>query len=160
VSHLYGDEGIEYFNNLVQLADSSSVNVVWAGDRVGETRGFDESGRKIYRLWDIYPIVDFVTYPSLYEGFGNALLETFYFSKPALVNRYQVYKDDIEPHGFKVLSIDGQITEEVVNETIELFSNDEMANDWTKHNYKLCVENFSYNVLRSSLEKTLLRIFN
>ena len=160
VSHLYGDEGIEYYNNLVKLADRASVNVVWAGDRVGETRGFDKSGRKIYKLWDIYPIADFVTYPSLYEGFGNALLETFYFSKPALVNRYQVYKDDIEPHGFKVLSIDGRITEEVVNETIELFSNDEMANEWTKHNYKLCVENFSYNVLRSSLEETLLRIFN
>ena len=160
VSHLYGDEGIDYYKNLVQLADRASVKVVWAGDRVGETRGYDQVGRKIYKLWDIYPIADFVTYPSLYEGFGNALLETFYFSKPVLVNRYQVYKDDIEPLGFKVVTMDGQITDRVVDETIELLSNDKLANEWTMHNYKLCADNFSYNVLRSSLEGVLLRIFD
>ena len=54
-------------------------------------RGCDAQGRKMYTLWDIYPHADFVTYPSLYEGFGNALLEAFYFKKPIMTNRYSIY---------------------------------------------------------------------
>ena len=40
-----------------------------------------EGKNKVYSLWDAYIYADFVTYPSLYEGFGNALLETIYFQK-------------------------------------------------------------------------------
>ena len=43
------------------------------------TRSHDEDGRKIYTLWDIYPQADLITYPSVYEGFGNAFLEAIYF---------------------------------------------------------------------------------
>ena len=86
VSHLYGDEGSQYYENLVKLAKENSVKVIWAGERVGDSRGLNNAaGEKIYNLWDIYPMADFVTYPSLYEGFGNALLETFYFSNPYLL---------------------------------------------------------------------------
>ena len=104
-------------------------------------------------------MADFVTYPSLYEGFGNALLETFYFSKPVLVNRYQVYKDDIEPHGFKVISIDGEITEDAVNDTIKLLSDDSLVEEWTSQNYSICEEYFSHKVLRSTLENLVGRFF-
>jgi hypothetical protein len=48
-------------------------------------------GRKIYSLADIYPHADFVTYPSLIEGFGNAFLEAIYFRKPLLMQRYDGY---------------------------------------------------------------------
>ena len=48
-------------------------------DRVGEVRQRDSEGRKVYTLWDLYHHADFVTYPSTYEGFGNALLEAIYF---------------------------------------------------------------------------------
>ena len=51
-----------------------------------------------------------VTYPSLYEGFGNAFLEAVYFHKPILVNRYSVYIVDIEPKGFEVVAMDGFLT--------------------------------------------------
>ena len=63
-------------------------------------------GRKVYTLWDAYVHADFVTYPSLIEGFGNALLETLYFRLPALVNRYAVYAADIAPQGFDLVEID------------------------------------------------------
>ena len=55
------------------------------------------NGRKQYTLWDAYPHADLVTYPSLYEGFGNALLETIYFKRLAVVNRYPVYVADLAP---------------------------------------------------------------
>ena len=53
---------------------------------------------------------DFVTYPSLYEGFGNALLEAIYFRKPVLINRYSIFVRDIEPKGFRLLTMDGFVT--------------------------------------------------
>ena len=41
-------------------------------------------------LWDIYPHADLISYPSIYEGYGNAFVEAIYFRKPILVNRYQI----------------------------------------------------------------------
>jgi hypothetical protein len=51
---------------------------------VGETRQLDSEGQKVYTLWDLYPHAALVTYPSLYEGFGNAFLEAVYFRVPLL----------------------------------------------------------------------------
>tara|TARA_B110000014_G_C20124084_1_gene597328 strand:- start:2726 stop:3988 length:1263 start_codon:yes stop_codon:yes gene_type:complete len=155
VSHLAGDEGMDYYYQLVDLSERLGVKVIWAGERIGESRGLNSSGEKLYQLWDVYPHADFVTYPSLYEGFGNALLETFYFSKPVLVNRYPVFKDDIEPCGFKVVSMDGEVTNEVVSETMDLILDKNLAEQWTQLNYDLCIENFSYKVLKDSLGKIL-----
>lgn len=155
VSHLAGDEGMDYYYQLVDLSERLGVKVIWAGERIGESRGLNSSGEKSYQLWDVYPHADFVTYPSLYEGFGNALLETFYFSKPVLVNRYPVFKDDIEPCGFKVVSMDGEVTNEVVSETMDLILDKNLAEQWTQLNYDLCIENFSYKVLKDSLGKIL-----
>jgi hypothetical protein len=58
-------------------------------------------------LWDVYPHADFITYPSLYEGFGNAFLEAIYFKKPLLINRYAIFVRDIEPKGFDLITMDG-----------------------------------------------------
>ncbi len=158
VSHLAGDEGMDYYYQLADLSERLGVKVIWAGERIGESRGLNSSGEKLYKLWDVYPHADFVTYPSLYEGFGNALLETFYFSKPVLVNRYPVFKNDIEPCGFKVVSMDGEITNEVVSETMDLILDEGLARQWTQLNYDLCVENFSYKVLKDSLGKILTEL--
>ena len=151
VSHVAGDEGFEYLDSLVNLAGQLGVRVLWIGDRVSDSRGMDASGHKLYRLWDVYPHADFVTYPSLYEGFGNALLETFYFSKPVMVNRYSVYAEDIEPHGFKVVTMDGCITDDVVSGAARLIEDQDLASQWAIHNYQLCKKHYSYKVLRSNL---------
>ena len=82
ISHEAGDEGYEYLGMLEQLANEEGVDMRVVADRVGEVRQRDSEGRKIYTLWDLYHHADFVTYPSLYEGFGNALLEAIYFRKP------------------------------------------------------------------------------
>lgn len=89
---------------------------------VGNMRQELADGRKIYTLCDACPHADFVTYPSLYEGFGNALIETVCFRKPALVNRYSVYVDDIVPCGFQFVEIDGAITDEAVTAVRDLLT--------------------------------------
>ena len=54
-------------------------------------------------LDDVYRHADLVTYPSLYEGFGNAFLEAVYFRKPIVVKRYSIFITDIEPKGFQII---------------------------------------------------------
>jgi mannosylglucosylglycerate synthase len=77
-------------------------------------------GHKIYSLWDAYPHADLITYPSLYEGFGNALLETIYFKRLAVVNRYPVYNADIKPLGFEFIEMDGFVDDQTVEDTKRL----------------------------------------
>lgn len=75
ISHASGDEGDAYEQRLRQYAHLLGIKAIFAGDRIGDERGQTADGQKIYSLNDIYPHADFVTYPSLIEGFGNALLE-------------------------------------------------------------------------------------
>ena len=54
-----------------------------------------------HAVTDAYLAADLITYPSLYEGFGNALIEAIYHGKPVVVNRYPVYVADIAPLGMR-----------------------------------------------------------
>ncbi|MEM6331361.1 MAG: glycosyltransferase family 1 protein, partial [Planctomycetota bacterium] len=72
ISHESGDEGHGYLNMLQDMADHQGVDLRLIPDRIGEQRGQNEAGEKTYLLADAYLHADFITYPSLYEGFGNA----------------------------------------------------------------------------------------
>ena len=67
--------------------------------------------------------------------------------------------DDIEPLGFKVVNIDGEISEDAVQDTIKLLSDKNLVDEWTSYNYSLCEKYFSHKVLRSSLEEIISRSF-
>jgi glycosyltransferase involved in cell wall biosynthesis len=97
---------------------------------------------------------DVVTYPSLIEGFGNALLETIHFRRPALVNRYPVYAADIGPLGFTFAEIDGAVTPEAVAQVRGWLEHRESAAGVVEHNYRLAAQHFSYE----ALDKTLSRL--
>jgi glycosyltransferase involved in cell wall biosynthesis len=103
ITHEAGDEGFEYSDRLQELAAEEKVDLRFVSDRISEVRQRDSEGRKVYTLWDAYAHADLVTYPSLYEGFGNALLEAIYFRLPVVINRYSIYVQDIEPKGFRLL---------------------------------------------------------
>jgi glycosyltransferase involved in cell wall biosynthesis len=97
---------------------------------VGETRGRDAQGRKTYTLFDVYLHADLVTYPSHYEGFGNAFLEAIYFGKPVVVNTYAVYARDIDPLGFKTIEMTQLVTREVVDQTRQVLEDRRLREDW------------------------------
>ena len=151
ISHEAGDEGFEYVEMLQRLAEDEGVDLRLIGDRVGETRQRDKQGRKVYSLWDIYPHADLVTYPSLYEGFGNALIEAFYFRKPVVVNRYPIYVQDIEPKGFKTVAMDGYVTDEVVQQTKVLLADSHYRDEMVERNYELGRQYYGYNELRKQM---------
>ncbi|WP_168563940.1 glycosyltransferase family 4 protein [Crateriforma spongiae] len=151
ISHASGDEGNEYLAALMELAESSGVDLRLADEHVGDKRGLTEDGRKVYTLADAYSQADFITYPSIYEGFGNALLEAFYYRKPVLVNRYSIFVADIEPKGAKVIAMDGYLTQDVVSKVERVIRDQRFREEMVDFNYEIGKAFFSYSVLRRKL---------
>jgi glycosyltransferase involved in cell wall biosynthesis len=159
ISHPAGDEGSAYLQMLRDRIADAKIEVSFIADRVGEQRGRTADGRKIYTLFDVYPHADLVTYPSHYEGFGNAFLEAIYFGKPVVVNTYAVYARDIAPLGFKVVELPQLVTREVVDQTRAVLENRELREAWARTNYDLCLKHFSYSVARRKLAARLANLF-
>ncbi len=155
ITHESGDEGNDYLNALVEMADRSNVPLILTADHVDEERGRTPDGEPVFTLADAYSQADFITYPSLYEGFGNALLEAFYFKKPVLVNRYSIFIMDIEPKGFEVIAMDGYLTNDTIRQVQHVIDDDEFRERMVQHNYDLSRAFYSYTVLRRKLNVLL-----
>jgi glycosyltransferase involved in cell wall biosynthesis len=151
ISHASGDEGFEYQQRLRDYSKMLGVDTLFISKRINECRKTNGKGGKVYTIWDIYPHADLVTYPSTYEGFGNAFLEAIYCRKPIVVNKYVIYTLDIEPKGFNVVTLDGYVNEEAVRKTREILADSEKREKMVKHNYRLAKRYFSLSVLRRKL---------
>jgi mannosylglucosylglycerate synthase len=151
ISHEAGDEGYDYAEWLRDHAQDQGVDLRLIATRVADRRSVNDRGERQYTLWDVYPHADFITYPSLYEGFGNAFLEAIYFRKPLLVNRYGVFVRDIEPQAFDVVVMDGFLTKKVVQAVREIIENPKRLKQMVDHNYEVATRHYSYAVLRKRL---------
>ena len=156
ISHASGDEGYDYEQRLKEYSKLMNVNTIFVSDIINEERGTTADGQKIYTLEDIYPYADLVTYPSTFEGFGNAFLETLYFKKPIVVNTYSIYLKDIQPKGFKVIEIDGYVTDKAVEQTKQVLDNPEFCKEMVDHDYALAKKYFSYTVLHQNLKHYMI----
>ncbi|MBU1163629.1 MAG: glycosyltransferase family 4 protein, partial [Proteobacteria bacterium] len=94
ITHKAEDEGQDYLMRIEEFVKLINVDLKIISDRIGFKRGFDEKGRKIFKLWDVYQHADLITYPSVYEGYGNAFVESIYFRKPIAINRYPIFIAD------------------------------------------------------------------
>jgi glycosyltransferase involved in cell wall biosynthesis len=133
------------------------VNVQLIDHLIAQERG-KMKDHKIYSLWVAYPHADLVTYPSLYEGFGNALLEAVYFKRLTVVNRYPVYNADIKPLGFQFIELDGFVDDKAVEEVLRLMKDAEEVHAIVENNYRLAREHFSLEVLEKRLQDLLLNL--
>ena len=159
ITHASGDDGYEYPRRITEYAQLLGVNLLFADDIFDEYRGLTDDGRKIYSLWDAYPLADLVTYPSTVEGFGNAFLEALYYKRPIVVNNYTIFATDIRPKGFSVIEFDDYITEETVDMTHKVLADKEFQLQMCQHNYELARRYFSYTVLRNKLKLLLDNAF-
>jgi glycosyltransferase involved in cell wall biosynthesis len=157
ISHDAGDEGFDYQDRLKEYADFLKVDLLFASDIINEKRGRTKDGRKVYTLDDVYPYADLVTYPSTFEGFGNAFLEALYFSKPVVVNTYSIYTKDIKPKGFSVIELDGYVTRDAVEKTKQVLTDPKLCQEMVEQNYELGKRFFSYDVLRRRLDIAALK---
>jgi mannosylglucosylglycerate synthase len=154
ITHRSDDEGLSYWFWLKRESQVMGVNVQLIDHLIGLERSKIKN-HKIYSLWDAYPHADLITYPSLYEGFGNALLESIYFKRLTVVNRFPVYNADIKPLGFKFIELDGFVDNQAVEQTRMLLEEPELVKEMTETNYQLALEHFSYEVLEKKLHDLL-----
>jgi len=159
ISHEAGDEGFEYAEWLKSHAREHGVDLRLVDTKISDPINGNGSQNGHYSLWDIYPHADFITYPSLYEGFGNAFLEAIYFQKPLLINRYAIFVRDIEPKGFDLVVMDGFLTESNVKQVREVLESSERRQRMVTHNYAVARRHYSYEGLRRWLNVLLYAFF-
>lgn len=156
IAHASGDEGDEYAERIRSYAELLHAEVIFADRFIGNRRATTDDGHRIYTIDDAYHCADFVTYPSTYEGFGNALLEAVYYKLPVLCNRYAIYQTDIEPLCLDIIVMNGFLTNEVVEQVRRALTNKEWRQAMVEYNYETAARFFSYQ----RVEDELLAIFS
>jgi glycosyltransferase involved in cell wall biosynthesis len=151
ISHASGDEGYDYEQRVRDYSRLMGVKTRFVANIINETRGRTDDGRKIYTLEDIYPHADLVTYPSSFEGFGNAFLEAVFFRKPIVVNTYAIYQMDIQPKGFAVIQLDGYVTQAALQATVKVLDDPQARQEMIDGNYEIARKCYSYRVLKRKL---------
>lgn len=150
ISHSASDEGDEYAKRIYKYAENLGVNIIEIEHIICENN-VENKDKRFYSMGDVYKCADLITYPSSYEGFGNAFLEAVYLRKPIIMNRYPVYIKDIEPKGFDVLTIDSFVTKDVVEKVKLLLDDKERKNAMVDNNYEIAKNHFSFELLERDL---------
>jgi len=152
-----GDEGLDYLVELERQAERAGVHLRYAADRF--TPDFEGKPlRPAHSLHDAYLAADLITYPSLYEGYGNALVEAIYYGKPVVVNRYSVYDADIRPLGFRFIEISGAITPVTVREVRRALADPRRQGRIARHNFALGRQHLSYELLQRRLARWIRKL--
>ncbi len=159
ISHEAGDEGYDYAEWLKENARDRGVDLRLVATRIADPINGNGGKEDDYTLWDVYPHADFITYPSLYEGFGNAFLEAIYFKKPLLINRYAIFVRDIEPKGFDLVVMDGFLTKRNIADVKQILESPERREQMVEHNYAVAAKYYSYALLRRWLVTLMINFF-
>ncbi len=160
----------QYVPRLKAKAAQLGVDHLFIEDKIGSRRATSAAGEKIYSLWDSYVFADFVTYPSLWEGWGNQLLEALVMRLPLLLFEYPVYTADIKPVGLRAVSLGGDLSgydaqglaqvdpalvEQAADEAVSLLTNPERRETAVSHNYRVGQQHYSLDALRGYLEQVM-----
>lgn len=160
ISHENGDEGIEYAEWLESYAFERQVDLRMVKTEITNPWINNGKNQTEYSLWDIYPNAELISYPSLCEGFGNALLEAIYFKKPLLVNRYPIFVRDIEPKGFNLAVMDGFLSNKTIQKVREILESPTRREKMVNLNYEVASRHYSYSVLRNQISTIMNDFFS
>ena len=141
------------------------VKMIMDPTKIGHHRKITDN-EKIYSLWDAYAQADFVTYPSIYEGWGNQFLEGLFAKKPMLVYEYSVFEEDIKPNGFyyatlgnkysskedSFVSVDDSVIDNAVSQIIKYLFDSEERSRCVEQNFLKGKLHYSTKALRNLLE--------
>ena len=157
LSHRNGDESNEYLKWLKNFSRENGIDLRLSNKQIISPWN-KRSNSNGCSLWDVYIKADFVTFPSIHEGFGNALLEAIYLKKPMLINRYATFVRDVEPKGFDLIAIDGHLAEETIERVREVLESPQRQEKMVDTNYEIAKEFYSYSVLKERLDSLLLKL--
>ena len=146
ITHAAGDEGLDYWHWIVHEAQMMGVELRLVDEMIKEV-----AGNNTFSLADAYHHADLVTYPSIYEGFGNALVEAVFYKCPVVVNRYPVYNSDIRPLGFQFIELNGYVNESAIQRANQVIYGAASIQEMVEHNFTVAKKHFSMEVLEQKL---------
>jgi len=154
-----------YVRRLKERIARAGIDVLFIEDIIDSSRD-TRDGQKIYALWDTYVFADLVTYPSLWEGWGNQLLEAVYARQPIVIYEYPVFKADIKGNGFEILSLGDEVAgrddlglvevapeviEAAADEAVVVLTNGEARDQMVERNFQIGREHYSMAALEKYL---------
>lgn len=158
-----------YLNFLKEKAHKENVTLFHIEDLISHSRSIQEN-QKMYSFWDAYAVADLVTYPSLWEGWGNQLLEAFQARLPVILFEYPVYLEDIKQRGFDVISLGSKIDDfdeanlarinqetliNAANDAVRILTDREHRLEMVKHNHFISQKHYSLTALQTMLKELL-----
>ena len=156
ISHASGDEGYEYQNRVKDYVELMKVKAIFVDDIISDKRrSIKEDGRKVYKLEDVYHYADLVTYPSVFEGFGNAFLEAVYYRRPVFVNNYSIYHFDIKPKGFNAIEMNDYVSNDTITKVEKVLGDRILRTHMADVNYELANKYYSFSVVKTSLNQIM-----
>lgn len=102
-------DSLPYKKLLEKLLRKLNLDAYLISDLIGARRK-KVAGGKLYSLWDVYVHADIVTFPSIWEGWGNQLLEAVFAKKPVVLFEYPVFQSDIKKEGYNFISLGKKMT--------------------------------------------------
>ena len=161
-----------YYENLKAKAAEKGVDLRFLGSQIGHSRREAAEG-KIYSLWDSYVYADMVTYPSLWEGWGNQFIEAVFARLPIIAFEYPVYGSDLKAVGFDIISLGDTVkgydqrglavlpeaaVTKAAQEIITLLPDMAGRRQMTDRNYQLAEQNFSLERLEEIIREILAEL--
>jgi glycosyltransferase involved in cell wall biosynthesis len=159
------DDTTGYVSKLHHKIEQAGIDALFIEDIIGGQRDIRD-GQKIYSLWDTYVYADFITYPSLWEGWGNQLLEAIRSKTPYLLFEYPVYVADIKKSNLKAVSLGQEVTswdenglaqvpdaviQRCADEAVALLTNPKLRQQTVEHNFQVGKQHYSMDALRGYL---------
>ncbi len=170
VSGHSGDEQVDYKNFLIKyyydkLKENQNSNVVFLfGEDIILSHRDIIVDKKYYRFQDIPAIISRVggigTYFSELEGYGNNLLEMMAMGLPVVINKYDIYKSDIEQLGFDLPAIeDGKLTDELIDKTYHILTDIKARNKLVNHNLCILTEKLDHKLISDKIKPIIDKAF-
>jgi hypothetical protein len=153
----------EYYEIKLKENPGSNVVMIFGEHRILSHRDIIVD-RKYYNFYEIPSVVaahgGIGTYFSDVEGFGNNLLEMVSFGMPVVINRYEIYKSDIDHLGFRFPSVEEcQLTDQVVDEGFNLLTDYTKRNKVVKHNLEVLNTKLAHQIIAEKLRPLIIKMF-
>ncbi len=159
----YKQNLVDYFSTISASYPDANVFFIFGENTILSHRDIIVD-KKYYKFAEIPSIVAALggvgTYFSDVEGFGNNLLEMISMGLPVVINKYPVFKEEIEKLGFELPAIDNtMITQELVDSTYKLLTDIPYRNKIIYHNLKVLKKNLDHKIIAKKLKPIMLSMF-
>jgi glycosyltransferase involved in cell wall biosynthesis len=160
---MYKEFLISYFKMKKTEFPEAAVFMIFGEDIILSHRDIIVD-KKYYNFSEIPSIIASVggigTYFSQVEGFGNNLLEMLAEGLPVIINRYGVYKTDLEPLGFKLPHMEDNIMDpNLIETTYKIATDYTFRNQLVFHNLQILSEKLGNQIISDSLGPLINNIF-